>query len=467
MSFYQVMKLLIPFLPYFGTINAQEKAPYYLAGSAEVIPDSSLKSYLYKYPNGLQLIVIPQQKSAFASLYINIDAGSNREKNTQDAGVAHFLEHMFFLNAKGFKDKQFENEINALGAETNAHTFKNYVRYYINFPSPAFDRILKLQANMLLNLEIKPEAFSKEKNIILNERSLASDTDVYQKFSSKINSLIYKNTSYEIDILGTEQTIKEISIPQLKEFYSKYYTPSNTIIVVSGNFKHTEVAEKVSQNFKNWKKSSQPQAPQQKLNYSNKVFTCLDKDIQKNIYTLFFLNNKFSIKDYSYFQVLRYILSIKNNSFKNQLFDQNLIEDFYVTQYYTNGVLNDEIKFTFELDKNQDFILVKNLLLEKLKELGKLKLTQTEQIKMSDYFTKEIALDYEKTFNRNEFIAFNYFYFGTVHFETEFMNIIKNLDYPDFVSWLNENLINKKYLLTKLLYNPKQSMNCSEERVSQ
>ncbi|WP_158999291.1 M16 family metallopeptidase [Pigmentibacter ruber] len=436
--------------------NYSNKKNYYLEKVSQVLPESSLSTFLYKYSNGLTLIVVPQTKNSFSTLFTVVNAGSNKEIEKKDAGIAHFLEHLFFLDAKGSKNKKFEQELLKLGAEFNAHTYKRFVRFYINFPAPAFDEILKLQGNMFQNLEINSTSLENERNIVLNEKSISVDKDdIFSKTSETLNKILYHKTPYEESILGSEENIKSFTAKQLYDFYSQHYSPKNTIFIVVGKFNPDNIAEKIYQEFKNWKaKSENPEKKySHNLNFSN--YICFDKNLPTNRFTFVFKKEKFSEEDIIYFDILNYILTNKSNSFVSELYEKDYISDFYLYYNTGSGVIDDETEFNFETSDPKNFSTHKNALFNKLNEIKNTKFTFYELNKMRDYLIKNSALNYEKSFNIAENIAFNFFTFKTTNPEVKLSEIISNLNNSNFSNWIEENFIKNKYYTKKFLQDKK------------
>ncbi|WGL60984.1 pitrilysin family protein [Pigmentibacter sp. JX0631] len=437
------------------------KKNYYLEKVSQVLPESSLSTHLYKYSNGLTLIVVPQTKNSFSSLFTVVNAGSNKEIEKKDAGIAHFLEHLFFLDAKGSKNQKFEQELVKLGAEFNAHTYKRYVRFYINFPAPVFDEVLKLQGNMFKNLEINSTSLENERNIVLNERSISLDKDdIFSKTSESLNKILYQKTPYEESILGPEENIKSFTAKQLYDFYSQHYSPRNTIFIVVGKFNPDDIAEKIYQEFKNWKGKSEnfEQKYYYNTNFSN--YICFDKNLPINRYSFVFKKERFSEEDIIYFEILNYILTIKSNSFINELYDKDYISDFYLYYNTGSGIINDQTEFNFETNNTKNFSFYKNAIFNKLDEIKNTKFTSYELNKMKDYLIKNTALSYEKNFNIAENITFNYFTFKSTNPELKFSEIISNLNNSKFSNWIEENFIKNKYYTIKFMQDKKLTNFC-------
>ncbi|MEK7148943.1 MAG: insulinase family protein, partial [Patescibacteria group bacterium] len=90
-------------------------------------------------PNGLRVLTVPMQGVTTVTILVMADTGSNNEDKAKN-GISHFLEHMFFKGtAKRPTSKIIAEEVDQMGAYTNAFTGKEYTGYYIKAPAHLFD----------------------------------------------------------------------------------------------------------------------------------------------------------------------------------------------------------------------------------------------------------------------------------------------------------------------------------------
>ena len=85
----------------------------------------------FVYPDGLRLITVPMQSTETVTVLVLVGTGSRYE--TRDInGISHFLEHLMF---KGTTKRpgalDISTELDAIGAEYNAFTSKEYTGYYV------------------------------------------------------------------------------------------------------------------------------------------------------------------------------------------------------------------------------------------------------------------------------------------------------------------------------------------------
>lgn len=209
-----------------------------------------MKKYILK--NGIKLIY-EFTTADITSFCIGFNAGALEETEGFKLGTAHAVEHMV---SKGTK-KRSEKEINGLcdkifGFE-NAMTNFPYVVYYGTSLSEDFEKGLELYSDIILNPIFPKEGFKEEMNIIIEEFKEWKD-DIYSHCE---DSLLYNGFSEKRIknlIIGNENSVKSITLEDIKEFYERFYVPENCVISVCSSLGFDEVLHTVKEYFEEWNK---------------------------------------------------------------------------------------------------------------------------------------------------------------------------------------------------------------------
>src|SRR3989338_2057451 len=94
---------------------------------------------IHQYDNGLRLVVVPMKSTQTATVLVLVGTGS-RYETKEINGISHFLEHMMFKGTeKRPKTLDISQELDAVGAEYNAFTSKEYTGYYAKAAKEHFD----------------------------------------------------------------------------------------------------------------------------------------------------------------------------------------------------------------------------------------------------------------------------------------------------------------------------------------
>ena len=201
----------------------------------------AVKETLYqaKLENGLTVSLLP--KSDFNEVYgvVTVYVGSvdieftarDSKKKTYPKGIAHFLEH------KLFERENFEDIMVAftkLGADSNAFTSFTNTSYLFSTSDNVAD-CLDLLDELVTSFNITEESVEREKDIIQQEREMYQDDPDSCLFFKTLANL-YPETPLASDIVGTEDSIEDISLEDLLDNFDEFYTPVNSQIFLVGNF---------------------------------------------------------------------------------------------------------------------------------------------------------------------------------------------------------------------------------------
>ena len=196
-------------------------------------------------PNGLTVFVVPRPGFTRKLAYFVTDFGSihtdfsleGREIHAP-AGIAHFLEHKMF-DLPG--DRDVSAELAALGAGTNAFTGYDMTAYYISC-TENFEPALKLLLEFVSTPYFTEESVQKEIGIIDQEIGMNEDSPDTKSFEWLMQSM-YRSHSIREPILGTCESIREITPELLYDCHRAFYTPGNMILCVVGDVDPDRVAQ--------------------------------------------------------------------------------------------------------------------------------------------------------------------------------------------------------------------------------
>ena len=201
----------------------------------------AVKETLYqaKLENGLTVTLLP--KNDFNEVYgvATVQVGSvdtkftarNGKKEEYPSGIAHFLEHKLF-------ERENSEDIMAaftkLGADSNAFTSFTNTSYLFS-TSDNVAECLDLLDELVTSFNITEESVEREKDIIQQEREMYQDDPDSCLFFKTLANL-YPETPLASDIVGTEDSIEDISLEDLRDNFDEFYTPVNSQIFLVGNF---------------------------------------------------------------------------------------------------------------------------------------------------------------------------------------------------------------------------------------
>ena len=147
--------------------NISTPMTYNFVGEIKLSEDLNAK--LYKLANGQKVIIVPKDGTTVVKTYVN--TGSLNEPD-KVRGISHYIEHNLFNGSESLGDKVFFDEVNKMGANTNASTSFSVTDYYISsnlLDDQDLENKIKLQAGMIQSPKFLLEKLDKEKSIVDSE----------------------------------------------------------------------------------------------------------------------------------------------------------------------------------------------------------------------------------------------------------------------------------------------------------
>ncbi|MGM0438802.1 MAG: M16 family metallopeptidase [Bacillota bacterium] len=221
-----------------------------LAVEKEFIPEIDYTNF--ELDNGFEIYVVEDDSIPVINYSLYYDVGSINEKSGQ-TGKAHFLEHMMFLESKNLDKGEFNDIINEVGGESNAMTTHDYTTYYGEVSANMLELIMSLEAERMVNLEFNSNEVEREREVIVQERKTRIQSDIFSKNLEKIQAKAFEDNALEHQVIGWEEDIKSISLEEIKDFYEKYYSPNNAVLVLSGDLDSDEAHELAKEYFGDFK----------------------------------------------------------------------------------------------------------------------------------------------------------------------------------------------------------------------
>ena len=392
----------------------------------QIIENIKLKEKLYveKLENGLTIMILPrkttQKKYAmwgvnFGSIdnhFINPD--NNKEIKIPD-GVAHFLEHKMFEQENGVNSL---DALSSLGVDANAYTTNDYTTYLFECTDNFYEALDELM-DYVQHPYYTDENVEKEKGIIGQEINMYDDYPTWKVYMNAMECL-YHNNPVKLDIAGTIESITPITKETLYDCYNTFYTPSNMLMVITGDFEPEKLIHEIKNRIvrnenKGEIKRIYPKEPEEinkekieaVMDVNNSIFVIAIKDKTLE-------NETEQVKKHIAIEILLNIIAGKSSKLYKELYEKGIVMspldlDYEFSKQYAHIVIsgqsNEPERVMKELKKE----------IEKLKKEG-LEKQQFERIKKKiygDYITeyndisgvaRMLMADYFKGINSFEYI---------------------------------------------------------------
>jgi predicted Zn-dependent peptidase len=195
-------------------------------------------------PNGLTMLLFPRQLTNTTQLSVAVEYGSNQEPE-ENAGVAHFLEHM--VAGGSTKRIQLSRNIENSGGILDLYTDHEHMMSTMDFLPGKTAEASSILSQLLFSGGFEEEKFIQERKIILNELAEALD-DPAERIEDLLLKSLFKEHPINRPVGGYPKTVKQLTIDQLIRDYRANYVPENMILILTGNFSEKSI-EQVLENF--------------------------------------------------------------------------------------------------------------------------------------------------------------------------------------------------------------------------
>ncbi|PLW79711.1 hypothetical protein C0585_06300 [Candidatus Woesearchaeota archaeon] len=346
--------------------------------------------------NGLT-VVYQKQDMKSVTINVSVKAGCLYEPD-EIMGVSHFLEHMLFNGTTNRTQLQILSEVENLGGELNAATASDRTYYYVKMVKKHFDIALDVISDMIQNSNFPNELYEREKGIVLDEINMVHDTPRHQQWIL-FHDALFKDHPASKRVLGTEETITNLTREQLFDYYRKMYVPENMVITIVGNVEN--VFEKVEEKFVfTGKKPSLSKIPLQENEGSNIIET---REIQQSYMILGYSVPKRTHEDSYPLDIIKAVLGRGQSGW---IFDE--VRNKRGLAYDVGAYLDTSVDYGFfgvyiNCHK-KNFEKVKKLIFEQFERLQGL--TEKELIDAKNYIEGDFILEHEDTEDEAQEISF-------------------------------------------------------------
>lgn len=193
---------------------------------------NGFKQHTLKTGGTLITVPMPAVKSVTALVLVNT---GSRYETPDKLGIAHFFEHIVFKGTGKFEQAlDLASTVDAIGAEMNAFTSKEYTGYYVQAASRHLDTALDVLSDMLLTPRLRQEDIDREKGVIIEEINMYKDNPMAH-VQNVFDEKFFADPGLSHEIIGTKDTVSSITSQDFEQFLSAWYAHENMVIVLAGD----------------------------------------------------------------------------------------------------------------------------------------------------------------------------------------------------------------------------------------
>jgi zinc protease len=194
----------------------------------------------YRLDNGMRIFVREDHRAPVVVSMVWYVAGSVDEL-TGTTGVAHVLEHMMFKGTEKIPGGEFSRRIARAGGRDNAFTSRDYTAYFQTLHRDHLPLVLEMEADRMTHLILSKDEFEKELRVVMEERRWRTDDRPHSLMYEGLMATSLQSHPYRQPVIGWMNDLQNMSVEDAREWYQRWYTPNNAILVVVGDVTGEEV----------------------------------------------------------------------------------------------------------------------------------------------------------------------------------------------------------------------------------
>jgi len=230
--------------------------------------------------NGLHAVAV-QDEGDQVSIFMVVATGKRME-TAATTGLAHLTEHALYAGTPTTPANEHDRYIKALDGESNAYTRDDVTVYYDHLiPARNLEEVLRMEADRLVNLDLKPAPVLHER-----ERLRVEERDSFQDADARAEALeaaVFQVHPYRFGVLDEKHHTQgpKLSVEQIGAFYRQWYHPRNTAVIVVGPGDPEANLDRIEQAFGNLAAGPEPLAVPQEPPFTTSRAVAMDSDLPR------------------------------------------------------------------------------------------------------------------------------------------------------------------------------------------
>ncbi|NCO74068.1 MAG: insulinase family protein [Cyanobacteria bacterium] len=267
--------------------------------------------------NGITLIVTENPTTEIIAGKIFLRHAGSLWESTHQAGVFHLLASVMSKGTNKLSSLEIAEKVESMGALLSIDTSSDYFLVSMKTITDDFTEIFNLAAEILRFPSFPEKEIELEKKITL-QNLLSQKEQPFNIAFSQLREMIYGQHPYSFSTLGTEKTIQDLTIADLKYYHEKHFRPDNLVISLAGKIDLHQAISMVEKTFGHWKTSS---IPTTEINpyplYAQSSYKKIEQSNQQTIIMMGYLVPEMKHPDYA---TLKLLTTYLGNGLSSRLF---------------------------------------------------------------------------------------------------------------------------------------------------
>jgi zinc protease len=146
-----------------------------------------------------------------------------------------------FKGTHTHRQGEFSHLVAELGGQENAFTSYDFTAYFQRVAREHLGVVMEFEADRMTNLNLTDEVVAPEREVVMEERRMRTEADPAAQLDEALNAALFTHHTYGVPIIGWGHEIETLDRQDALNYYRRFYTPENAILVVAGDIEAPEV----------------------------------------------------------------------------------------------------------------------------------------------------------------------------------------------------------------------------------
>ncbi len=204
------------------------------------VADGPAAPETFRLANGMDVLVIPDHRAPVVTHMVWYRVGAADEVPGH-TGLAHFLEHLMFKGTDKIKPGEFSKTVARNGGQDNAFTNYDFTGYFQAIAKDRLPLVMEMEADRMTHLKLTDKEVLPERDVVIEELRMRIENEPLAELQSKMNAALYGASPYGRDVIGYKAEVEKLSTQDALDWYHRYYTPNNAVLIVAGDITGAEL----------------------------------------------------------------------------------------------------------------------------------------------------------------------------------------------------------------------------------
>ena len=199
--------------------------------------------------NGLTVYLMEQKEVPLIDIKLITRAGAVEDDSNY--GLSYLTNRALSYGSANLDKKTIEDLFAFHGARFTQGSSLETSHVSLSIAKKDLNNLFPVFRDILTQPKFDSTEFQKDKKRFINQLEQAREQP-RSVISSLFNKMYYQQHPYGNPVTGDFSSIEKITLSQIERFYQEQYIPSNSALILVGDFNSDEMLPKITQLFNSW-----------------------------------------------------------------------------------------------------------------------------------------------------------------------------------------------------------------------